>query len=33
VGGAGTAGIALFYLRLEPGAKVAPDMLVGPGGE
>jgi lantibiotic biosynthesis protein len=27
----GTAGIALFYLRLEPAAPVAPVLMVGPG--
>jgi lantibiotic biosynthesis protein len=27
----GTAGIALFYLRLEPAAGVAPVLMVGPG--
>jgi len=27
----GTAGIALFYLRLEPAARVSPVLMVGPG--
>jgi type 2 lantibiotic biosynthesis protein LanM len=29
----GTAGISLFYLRLEPKVKVAPVLMVGPGSE
>ena len=29
----GTAGISLFYLRLEPAIKVAPVLMVGPGSE
>jgi lantibiotic modifying enzyme len=29
----GTAGISLFYLRLERGARVPPVLMVGPGSE
>ena len=29
----GTAGISLFYLRLNPASTVAPVLMVGPGSE